>query len=368
MRPTEINPDLYEQQLEEKAAYLQALFAEFHPPALTTFRSPPLNYRMRAEFRVWHEGDELYHIMFDPETKDKYRVDQFPPGSVLINKAMRRIIEEVQFNDEMRRKLYQIDYLSGLSGEILISLIYRRQLDQTWLGAAKTLKEKLSNEMNINIIGRARKQKLLLDRDYIIEQLPVDGQTFTFKQIENSFTQPNASVNCQMIEWAKSLTQNSDHDLLELYCGAGNFSLPLAQCFNRVLATEIAKSSVAAAQFNIEKNEVNNVDIVQISSEELSDHIAKGTHEKKLKGIKWENYNCKTVLVDPPRSGLDEGTLALVKQFDNIIYISCNPLTLKENLQALVDSHSVQNFALFDQFPYTHHAETGIFLTRKHKG
>ncbi|MCY7296558.1 tRNA (uridine(54)-C5)-methyltransferase TrmA [Alteromonas sp. a30] len=365
MRPIDIDSSLYEAQLEEKAQEIQTLFEDFPTPQIDQFSSKKLHYRMRAEFRIWHDGDDLYHIMFDPDTKEQYRVDHFPPGSELINQAMRRLIEEIQFNDTLRRKLYQVDYLTGLSGELLISLIYRRQLDDAWLIEAKKLKQTLQQEMHVDLIGRARKQKLLLDRDYIIEELNIDDKTYTFKQIENSFTQPNAEVNQKMICWAKSLMKTSDHDLLELYCGAGNFSLPLARNYRKVLATEIAKSSVNAAQFNIAQNHIENVDIIQMSSEEFSEHIANGAFEKKMKGIKWQDYDCKTVLVDPPRSGLDAGTLALVSQFDNIIYISCNPLTLKENLDELSNTHSLCRLAIFDQFPYTHHTEVGVFLQRK---
>ena len=78
------------------------------------------------------------------------------------------------------------------------------------------------------------------------------NKTYRFKHIENSFTQPNAYVNCHMIEWALDVCSPSDKDLLELYCGAGNFSLPLAQHFRRVIGTEIAKPSVNAAQYNID--------------------------------------------------------------------------------------------------------------------
>ncbi len=364
MRPIDIDPTHYEAQLKEKEQEITSLFAENSPPELHLFPSPPLNYRMRAEFRIWHEGDELYHIMFDQDTKEQYRVDHFPPGSKLINDAMQLLLKEIQFNDTLRRKLYQVDYLTGLSGEVLISLIYRRQLDSAWLEEAKQLRNKLRETLSVDLIGRARKQKFLLDRDYIIEELEVDSAHYTFKQIENSFTQPNASVNQQMISWAKSLVKSEQTDLLELYCGAGNFSLPLAQNYRKVLATEIAKSSVAAAQFNIEQNKIDNVRIIQMSSEELSEHIATGTYNKKMKDVNWADYDCKTVLVDPPRSGLDEGTLDLVQQFENIIYISCNPVTLKQNVDALKNTHTIKQFALFDQFPYTHHAEVGVLLTK----
>ena len=365
MRPTEINPNDYHRLLEEKSSALEASFQTFQPPALKTFESPPLHYRMRAEFRVWHDGDDLYHIMFDPDTKDKYRVDEFPPGAELINTTMTKLLDLIRPNQVLRHKLYQIDYLTGLSGEILISLIYRRKLDTDWNNAAQLLLTELRNDFNVHIIGRARKQKILLEQDFIIESLPINGREFQFKQIENSFTQPNASINCNMIEWAKQHCANSNHDLLELYCGAGNFTLPLASEFNKVIATEIAKSSVNAAQFNIARNQVENVAIIQMSSEELTAHIKTGAYAKKMKGIEWQNYDCHTVLVDPPRSGLDPATLDLVSNFHKIVYISCNPETLFDNMRQLSATHHITQFAMFDQFPYTHHVEVGLILEQR---
>jgi tRNA (uracil-5-)-methyltransferase len=55
----------------------------------------------------------------------------------------------------------------------------------------------------------------------------------------------------------------------------------------------------------------------------------------------------------------------LVSRFNKIIYISCNPNTLKDNLVQLSHTHTIQQFALFDQFPYTDHIEVGMILTRK---
>jgi tRNA (uracil-5-)-methyltransferase len=99
----------------------------------------------------------------------------------------------------------------------------------------------------VHLIGRATKTKIELDQDYIDERLPVAGKEMIYRQVENSFTQPNAAMNIQMLEWALGATKDSTGDLLELYCGNGNFSLALARNFDRVLATEIAKPSVAAA-------------------------------------------------------------------------------------------------------------------------
>lgn len=97
----------------------------------------------------------------------------------------------------------------------------------------------------MHLIGRATKTKIELDQDYIDERLPVGGREMIYRQVENSFTQPNAAMNIQMLEWALDVTKGATGDLLELYCGNGNFSLALARNFDRVLATEIAKPSVA---------------------------------------------------------------------------------------------------------------------------
>ena len=71
------------------------------------------------------------------------------------------------------------------------------------------------------------------------------------------------------------------------------------------------------------------------------------------------------MLFDPPRAGLDDDSIELVSRFNKIIYISCNPNTLKDNLMQLSKTHTIDKFALFDQFPYTDHIETGVVLTRK---
>jgi tRNA (uracil-5-)-methyltransferase len=86
---------------------------------------------------------------------------------------------------------------------------------------------------------------------------------------------------------------------------------------------------------------------------------------RRLEGFDLTAYNYDTVLVDPPRAGLDIDSVELVSRFNKIIYISCNPLTLKDNLSILVKTHNIEKFALFDQFPYTDHVETGIILTKK---
>ncbi|MCE9778641.1 tRNA (uridine(54)-C5)-methyltransferase TrmA [Shewanella algae] len=360
-----MDPSQYDAQLEQKRLKLKQAFARFTPPALEVFPSAQQHYRMRAEFRVWHDGDDLYYYMFDQQQKAKVRCDQFLPASALINQMMPALMAELRPNSILRHKLFQVDFLSTLSGEILVSLLYHKQLDDNWLDEAKALKQRLGKAFKVDIIGRARKQKFVLDRDFVIERLQVNQQEYIYKQVENSFTQPNAQVATKMLEWAIDCTRHSSGDLLELYCGNGNFSIALAQNFNKVLATELAKPSVDSAQYNIEQNGTENLQIIRMSAEEFTQAMTGERSFRRLEGIDLKSYDCNTIFVDPPRAGLDPDTVNLVQGYESILYISCNPQTLADNLEQLSQTHEIKRFALFDQFPYTDHMEAGVLLSRK---
>ncbi|GAC99924.1 tRNA (uridine(54)-C5)-methyltransferase TrmA [Agarivorans albus] len=360
-------PEQYQQLLADKVAKRLEQFAEFSPAQPSVFASPTKHYRMRAEFRVWHEGDDLFYIMFDQQTKQKFRVDSFPPASEIINQLMPILVEQLKPNPLLRHKLFQVDFLSTLSGEVIVSMLYHKPIDEAWRLEAEKLKAELSKQFSIQLIGRSRKQKMCLDQDRVDEVLTVNGEKLIYQQIENSFTQPNAIVNQHMLEWAQSATSDSRGDLLELYCGNGNFSLALAKNFDRVLATEIAKPSVEAAQYNIKHNNIDNVKIIRLSAEEFTQAMLGEREFRRLKeaDVDLRTYQCDTILVDPPRAGLDDATLGMVQGYDNIVYISCNPNTLYDNLSELSRTHKISHWALFDQFPYTDHIEVGMYLQRR---
>ncbi|WP_298775219.1 tRNA (uridine(54)-C5)-methyltransferase TrmA [uncultured Shewanella sp.] len=360
-----MDPTTYDAQLEQKRIKLAQLFSQFDTPKMEIFASEPEHYRMRAEFRIWHDGDDMYYYMFDKALNEKVRCDQFLPASKLINELMPVLIEKLKSNTLLRHKLFQIDFLSTLSGEILVSLLYHKPLDQTWEHEAQALKTALSEQFTINLIGRARKQKIIMDKDFVLESLIVNNKQLQYHQIENSFTQPNGKVSIKMLEWAIDATKNSTGDLLELYCGNGNFSIALAQNFNKVLATELAKPSVESAQYNIKANNIDNLQIIRMSAEDFTDAMAKKRSFRRLEGIDLDSYECNTIFVDPPRAGLDTNTIKLVQQYERIVYISCNPNTLIDNLSELAQTHNISRFALFDQFPYTDHMESGLLLERK---
>ncbi len=358
----EIADERYDALLDEKVTHIRALFADTIESAPEVFPSPPRHYRMRAEFRIWHEGDMLFYAMFDPaRPKEPVRVDDFPVASDTIAKLMPVLRDALEGNPLLRRQLFQVEFLSTLSGDMLVTLIYHRRLEEDWQAEAV----KLAGQLSIQIIGRSRGQKCVLDREYVTESLPIAGRHLHYRQYEGGFSQPNAKVNCAMIQWAMSRAHNSkERDLLELYCGNGNFTVPLASCFRKVLATEISKTSVRAAEENFVLNDVDNVQIARMSSEDFTSALNGEREFRRLRDIDLSSYDLGTVLVDPPRAGLDAATCELISGFDNIIYISCSPTTLHRDLQILRTTHQVCDFALFDQFPYTDHMECGVYLHR----
>jgi tRNA (uracil-5-)-methyltransferase len=357
-----VDPSRYEQQLQQKAAELAALFAEFDAGAPQLHRSAPEHYRLRAEFRLWHDKGQVDYVMFDPEAPQvPVRLTHFPAGSTAINALMAPLRERLNGSDTLKRKLFQLEFLTTLSGEVLVTLIYHRKLDDEWEQAAR----ELATQLDIMIIGRSRGQKLVLQRDYVNEVLSVGSRRLRYRQIEGSFTQPNGGVNQQMLEWACDAASDLSGDLLELYCGNGNFTVALAPQFRRVLATEISKSSVQVAVHNLAANGIDNVALVRMSSEELTRALHGEREFFRLRNLDLDDYQFSTLFVDPPRSGLDDGTLHLAARFDNILYISCNPQTLHANLRTLNETHRAVRFALFDQFPYTHHTECGVLLQRR---
>lgn len=355
----------YQQQLDDKAQRLRTLIGPYCDAEPELFASPESHYRMRAEFRVWHEGDDMYCIMFDPDTRERIRIDTFPVGSQLINTLMQAVISYVKTVEVLRRKMFQIEFLTTTNQQALVSLIYHRPLGEDWEAAAVDLRDHLQQFATVHLVGRSRKQKIVLEQDWVTEKLTIGERDYWFQQVENSFTQPNAAVNRHMVTWAIDATRESTGDLLELYCGNGNFSLPMAQNFRRVLATEISKTSVASARYNCELNQIENVTVVRMSAEEFSAVMAGELDSRRAQEAEVSSFDCHTVLVDPPRAGLDPATVELVRQYATIVYISCNPETLVENVEALNSSHEVERYALFDQFPYTHHMEAGVILKRR---
>lgn len=353
-------PQYYTALLQSKLNAIKPLFHHHFAGEPEVFGSPPSHYRMRAEFRMWHDGDDIQFVMFRGP-KDHVALQEFPIASRHISERMPALRQQLLTYPELKRRLFQVEFITTQKDDTLASLIYHRRLDERWEGDARSLQRTLA----MQVIGRSRKQKLVIDRDYVTEFLAVEDATFSYRQTDGVFTQPNVAINQSMIQWLLDNIETTNNDLLELYCGIGNFTLPLASRFRRILATEISKQAVSCAHHNIAANNIDNIELLRMSSEEFTQAMDGVRPFRRLREIALEDFAFSTVLVDPPRAGLDPATLSLASRFERILYISCNPQTLLQNLEYLGQTHRLSRLAFFDQFPYTQHMECGVILDRK---
>jgi len=169
------------------------------------------------------------------------------------------------------------------------------------------------------------------------------------------FNQVNLEQNIQMIEIIIDFANIQPEDtVLDLFCGMGNFSIPLAVKAKSVTGFEGQGSAIRSAQANAEKNNLTNCSFVKKP-------VHKACDELKTQGKK---YDC--IIIDPPRQGAPNLATTLAALTDKkIIYISCDPATLGRDLSQLMEQgFAVKNIQPIEMFPQTSHIETIVLLEK----
>ncbi len=185
-------------------------------------------------------------------------------------------------------------------------------------------------------------------------QLPDYGVSVQFAP--SDFTQVNAVINRQMIPQALAWLDFGETDtVLDLFCGLGNFTLPLAKHAREVIGVEGDTQLVARAQANAQRQGINNV----------SYHVA-NLAERDISQA-WLQQSYSHILLDPPRSGAQEIIQQLaLKNTQRIVYVSCNPATLARDAGILVHEKGFKlvQAGVMDMFPQTSHVESMALFTR----
>lgn len=348
----------YEEQLEKKVETLHSL--GLHPKEI--YPSIQEGFRARGEFRIYRDEQGLHYAM--SVGNKPLPISSCPILLPHLQELLNKLLPLLNTSEILKHKLFSLEVLGTLQGESLLTMLYHRPLDKAWEDEAK----ELEIQLNTHIIGRSRGEKKILSQDYLVDKLALIEKEYSFIRYDNAFSQPNPYTNIKMLNFALSCVKESKtkQDLLELYCGGGNFTIPLSKEFNKVFATEIAKSSIKALNQNIADNHISNIFCARLSGEESIEALSFQREFFRLKKVDLHTYNFSHIFIDPPRSGVGNvSMLKFISRFENIIYISCNPHTLKEDLDILLQTHDIQRFALFDQFPYTYHIESGVWLQKK---
>jgi tRNA (uracil-5-)-methyltransferase len=104
------------------------------------------------------------------------------------------------------------------------------------------------------------------------------------------------------------------------------------------------------------------VNYARLSDDEVTE-LLEGRVFRRMNGHDFSMYNFSHILVDPPRSGLTDNVLNILNRFDKVIYVSCNPETFIRDIK-LLDSFSISDIEIFDQFPNTNHLEIVSLLEK----
>ena len=138
--------------------------------------------------------------------------------------------------------------------------------------------------------------------------------------------------------------------VIDLYCGVGSISLYVSRYVGSILGIEIIEDAILDAKDNAKLNNISNAKFICGDVSKLFDESVYGNK----------------IIVDPPRTGLDNNTIDVLNKIDvdKLIYVSCDPMTLVRDLKKL-DKYIVEDVSLVDMFPQTHHVECVVLLSRK---
>ena len=170
------------------------------------------------------------------------------------------------------------------------------------------------------------------------------------------FTQVNAEINRRMVPLALDLLEvEAHHQVLDLFCGLGNFTIPAARRAGRVVGVEGSSAMVERGYENARRNGLENL---EFHAWDLS---------REPEGQPWARQAYQRVLLDPPRSG----ALEMVRKMphfgaDRLVYVSCNPATLARDAGELVErGYRLKAAGVMDMFPHTAHVESIAVFDRR---
>ena len=174
--------------------------------------------------------------------------------------------------------------------------------------------------------------------------------------LPTDFTQVNFKLNQKMINLALDMLElSNDDEVIDLFCGLGNFTLPIAKYAKQVVGVEGDLGLIERAKYNAEKNQITNADFY------------KADLFKEVEGFEWfrgKTYN--KALIDPARSGAIEIVELLPKLgVERLVYVSCNPATLARDTARLIElGYQLDTAGVMDMFPQTAHVESIALFTK----
>lgn len=290
----------------------------------------PWNYRHRGQFKV--AGDAAG--FFGEKSRDIVDIDSSP--------LMTKEVNEFYGRAKTLIKDTGTSELHVSCGDGAAALVKLPGVNGT--SADKLGKSLMDAGFTAVFIERDKRNVYKYGRGYI--ELELDGLKYTVSPA--SFFQSNWRLNQALVGLVREhLSPLDGKHVLDLYSGAGNFSLPLARYARKVTAVEENPPAVEDGKRNARLNGIRNCSFIRTPVDRL--RVAEPVD---------------VLITDPPRTGLTDSAVELIlaKRPGQVVYVSCNPATFARDLKKLSAKYYVESIRLVDFFPQTYHIESAAFL------
>ena len=218
-------------------------------------------------------------------------------------------------------------------------------LEHEVVGILRTINDRLADAVYCDEL------RVLYGRDYYMEEI----FGLKFKVSAFAFFQTNVEAIEKLYSYAINLIDDFENkEVFDLYCGTGTITQVLARKAAHVIGIEINEGAVESAKVNAEINGLDNCTFIA------------GDVFKVLETL---DNKPEVIVVDPPRMGMSTDAMDKIISYgvDQIVYVSCNPKTLAENLYYMqYYGYEVKNIKPFDNFAMTKHAEVVTLLVKEH--
>lgn len=283
------------------------------------------NYRNKATFQVKEKLG-----FYKKNTYEIINIDKCLICNSLINNSIKYL---------NKLNLKEITSIVCKTGSNKLMIIIETQNEHLDISPLKEIANSIYLKINNKYIH-------VFGEKYIYENL----ENYKFKISPDSFFQVNINTCIKLYNKIKEYV-GSEKTVIDLYCGTGSIGI-FVSSNNTITGIEINEQAISDAIENKKINNVNNIDFIC------------GDSGKKSKNL---NIKPDVIIVDPPRSGLNNETINNILKFNpqNIIYVSCDPMTLVRDLKILNNYYDIVELTPFDMFPHTYHIENLVILRKK---
>lgn len=310
------------------------------PPTLP---SPnPQGYRHRIRLHVEQDGRLGFHKM---RSNKLVAIQQCPLAAPEINTVLQRLYR-LELLPELARFCSRLELTCSPADRSVTAILH---LSGTRL-PARSLHEKILAESGLRGLGvKVGKKTRFFPKPVTLQQLfSIHGRNYTLEWDSRCFFQVNPEQNGRLVELVTDCAGDvNGKTILDLFCGMGNFSIPLALAGAEVTGVEHNSHSISQARDNARKTKMVQCRFISGDAGIQLNHLLKKQARFDL------------ILLDPPRQGLGRAaSLPARLGAAKILYISCDPATFCRDLRTLTgEGYSLKSVTPVDMFPQTHHIE-----------